>query len=130
MYLEVSAEEIKNRINLMDYLFYFENQDSHFGKKDEVLMIFAVQNKFAIYTGKLEYIALMSPWQYDKFVKKITKYTKNWKVHDNKNWAGDNYYIVINFDGAPREYCGNILCKNWKKLYKLVDCIRKGLTIL
>jgi len=130
MYLEITEEELNNRIRHMDYLFYFKSQGGHFGSTEEVLMIFAVQNKFAIYNGKMDYLSLMSSWQYEKFVKKITRYTKNWKVHDNKNWAGDNYNIVINFDGAPRSYCGNILCKNWKKFYRLVDCIRKGMTIV
>lgn len=130
MYIELSDEEIKSRLYNFEYLFYSKKEKDHFGTNAEELMIFAVQNKFAIYTGKQNNVSLMSDWQYEKFVKKINRYTKNWKVHDTKNWAGDNYTIIINFDGAPREYCGNILCKNWKKVYRILDCIRKGMKIV
>ena len=75
MYLEITEEELNNRIRHMDYLFYFKSQSGHFGSTEEVLMIFAVQNKFAIYNGKMDYLSLMSSWQYEKFVKKITRYT-------------------------------------------------------
>ena len=126
----VDPKEIESRIKNCDYLFFFKREQGSFTAHNEILIIYAVQNKFAIYTGRNEYVLLMSEWQYEKFAKKITKYTKDWKVHDIKNWAGDNWDIVINFDGAPRAYCGNQLCKNWKKFYKLVDCIRHGATIL
>ena len=126
----IDKKEIDARIKEGDYLFFFKKEPGHFTAHNEILMIFAIQDKFGVYTGRNEYVLLMSTWQYEKFVKKILKYTKAWKVHDTKNWAGDNWDIVVNFDGSQRAYCGNQLCKNWKKFYRLIDCVRKGMTIV
>ena len=128
--MEISKEELAQRLQEQDYLFYFRYIS--FGccnnEITEELMLFAIKDKIIAYNGRDHHIPMVSPWQYEKIVRKISKYTKSWDI---KNEYKAPLIVVINFDGVPRTYCGDSReFKNFRKLHKIVDCVRKGFTIL
>lgn len=128
--MEIGYGEIQQRLKEQDFLFYFcyTTVGCCNNEVTEELMLFAIRDKIIAYNGRDHHIPTVSQWQYDKVVHKITKYTKSWEV---SHLVDAPLKIVVNFDGVPKAYYGTANSfKNFRKLHKVVDAVRKGFTII
>lgn len=127
--MDTTKEEINQRYKEQDFLFYFRYRTVGCcsNEVEEVLMLYAIRDKIIAYNGRETHLPTVSQWQYDKIVKRLTKCVKSWESLDNEHTPLE---VIMNFDGVPRRYYGDCAFKNFRKFHKIVDCIRKGLTIL
>ena len=128
--MEVSRTEIERRYKEQDFLLYYHYVYSGCcgNTIEEYLMLYALKNQIIVYNGRESHLPRVSPWQYDRVVKRISKCVKNWESVGNETSPLE---VIVNFDGVPHRYYGEGKnFKNFHKFHKIVDCIRKGLTIL